>query len=168
MSTTDRIQLASALESARTAIEGLLDEAGEARLTEPGVVGEWSVKDILAHVTAWEERIMAWAEALHQGTRPIPAPWPSGLSEEQVNTTIYQNNQARPLAEVLERWRQTHQKITETVQSMNDEELFQRKIDWLNGASFAEAIPGNSFEHIDSHANDMRAWLLAKENRELT
>src|ERR1700682_1569184 len=35
------------------AIEGLSDAA----LLEPGVVGDWSIKDILAHLSAWERRL---------------------------------------------------------------------------------------------------------------
>jgi len=37
------------------AIAGLTDE----QLTTPGVTGHWSVRDLMAHVAAWEE------EALH-------------------------------------------------------------------------------------------------------
>ena len=30
----------------------------EAQLTMPGVTGKWSVRDILAHVTTWEEEAL--------------------------------------------------------------------------------------------------------------
>ena len=67
MGPTRREELVTLIENAQMEIEGLIELVGEAKLTEPGVTGEWSVKDILAHMTAWEERIAAWAEALNQG-----------------------------------------------------------------------------------------------------
>ena len=161
MSSTRCQALVTALESAATEFEALLKEVGEARLTEPGVNGEWSVKDIVAHVTAWEERVVAWAEALAQGARPQPAPWPGDWSEEQVNAAIFESNQARPLADVLARWRQVYHSVGAAVQSMSDDELFDRKIEWLGDASFAEAIPGNSYEHLREHAGTIRTWLNA-------
>lgn len=161
MDSAQREELVAALENSRTNMEGLLDKAGEDRLAQPGVTGEWSIKDILAHVTAWEERILAWAEALHQRTRPRPAPWPSGLSEEQVNAFIFEHNRARSLQEVLEHWRHVHQEIIYTVQSLSEEDLFGHKVDWLNG-SFADSVPGNSYEHLDQHANEIRSWIEAK------
>ena len=30
----------------------------EAQISQPGVIGEWSVKDIIGHVTTWEEEAL--------------------------------------------------------------------------------------------------------------
>jgi hypothetical protein len=44
---------------------------------------------------------------------------------------------------------------------MSDQELFERKVEWLGNASFAEALPGNTYEHFRHHEQDIRAWLAA-------
>ena len=41
-----------------------------ARLTEPGVTGDWSVKDILAHVTTWEEEALKHLPVIMAGRHP--------------------------------------------------------------------------------------------------
>ena len=33
--------------------EALLDQIGEARMDQPGVAADWSIKDIVAHLTGW-------------------------------------------------------------------------------------------------------------------
>jgi len=47
-------QLLEVMRTARSNWEALLAEVGEARLTEPGVEGDWSLKDIIAHITYFE------------------------------------------------------------------------------------------------------------------
>ncbi|HET7093622.1 MAG TPA: maleylpyruvate isomerase N-terminal domain-containing protein, partial [Thermomicrobiales bacterium] len=41
-----------------------------ARLTEPGVVGDWSVKDVIAHVTTWEEEALTHLPTILAGGEP--------------------------------------------------------------------------------------------------
>ena len=44
----------SAWQELQDALSGLSDEA----MQEPGAVGEWSVRDLMAHVTTWEEEAL--------------------------------------------------------------------------------------------------------------
>ncbi len=37
-------------------LQAALDGLTEEQMHQPGVVGEWSIKDILAHITAWQTR----------------------------------------------------------------------------------------------------------------
>ncbi len=34
--------------------EALLDQIGPTRMDQPGVNGDWSMKDIVAHLTGWQ------------------------------------------------------------------------------------------------------------------
>ncbi|HEV7126446.1 MAG TPA: maleylpyruvate isomerase N-terminal domain-containing protein, partial [Ktedonobacterales bacterium] len=42
----------------------------DAQLLEPGVMGDWSVKDILAHVTTWEQEALKHLPLIIEGGRP--------------------------------------------------------------------------------------------------
>ena len=42
----------------------------EAELLEPGVVGAWSVRDIVAHVTTWEDEALKHLPGILAGSRP--------------------------------------------------------------------------------------------------
>ena len=42
----------------------------DAELLEPGVTGAWSVRDIIAHVTTWEEEALKHLPLVLMGKRP--------------------------------------------------------------------------------------------------
>jgi hypothetical protein len=46
-----KTQLLDSLRKEQAAWEALLDEIGEARMTQPEVAGGWSIKDIVAHAS---------------------------------------------------------------------------------------------------------------------
>jgi len=154
-------RLVQILVNAHNDFQRLLDEMKAEKLTEVGVVEGWSVKDILAHIAFWEQRVIAWAAALNQGTQPEPPFWPSDWSEERINQAIYEQNRDRTLQDVLDQWQRVHQSVLRAVQEMSEQDLFERKVEWLGNATFGEALPGNSFEHLRHHEQDMRAWLAA-------
>jgi Mycothiol maleylpyruvate isomerase N-terminal domain len=51
-----KTQLLTELRNEQAAWKALLDEIGEAHMTQPDVVGGWSIKDIVAHLTGWRRR----------------------------------------------------------------------------------------------------------------
>ncbi len=46
----------------------------EERLTEPGVAGEWSVKDLMGHIAFWDEQALLAAERHLAGQPPVVVP----------------------------------------------------------------------------------------------
>ena len=66
----NRSQLLRRVHTAWEALEQSFAALSEARLTEPGVSGEWSVKDILAHVTTWEAEALKYLPLIVEGGTP--------------------------------------------------------------------------------------------------
>jgi Mycothiol maleylpyruvate isomerase N-terminal domain len=66
----DKQQLLKQLEKAWTAIKESYAGLSDSHLTEPGVMGKWSAKDILAHVTTWEEEALKYLPLIITGGRP--------------------------------------------------------------------------------------------------
>ena len=64
-----REQLLAALRAERARWEALLAEVGVERLTEPGVAGDWSVKDVLGHLTAY---LRAWGARVRAASTGVP------------------------------------------------------------------------------------------------
>lgn len=82
----------------------LLDSVGgltEEELNAPGVVGDWSARDTLAHVLAWEE--YGWA-ILSQWPEPKAGTltrWEVGESEEEANALLLDRYAESDLIDVL-------------------------------------------------------------------
>ena len=55
--TIDKSQLLDRTRRARAEWEALLAQVDDAHMVQTGVCGDWSVKDIIAHIT-WHEREM--------------------------------------------------------------------------------------------------------------
>src|SRR5690242_1709047 len=55
---TSKAELLAALADAQAQFDAAIAGLDEAALVEPGVVGDWSVKDLIGHVAAWEQLVI--------------------------------------------------------------------------------------------------------------
>src|SRR5437870_13082999 len=67
---TDKQRLLRRLDTAWAALKESYAGLSDPQLTEPGVTGDWSVKDILAHVTTWEREALKQLPLIIAGGRP--------------------------------------------------------------------------------------------------
>ena len=145
--------------------EALLDEIGEAHMTQPEVAGGWSIKDIVAHLTGWRRRTVRRFQALLHHDPDFSPPWPPELREDDdINAWIYEANRDRPLADVLSESREVFQQLLATLAAFPEEEL--QNLPRIFGLE-EEPVSGRLlFAHFhEEHEPDMRAW-LAKVNKE--
>ena len=66
----DRPGLLKRLDTAWGAFQDSYAGLPAAELMEPGVTGDWSVRDILAHVTTWEEEALKYLPLILEGGTP--------------------------------------------------------------------------------------------------
>ena len=66
----DKQQLLKRLEKAWATIKESYAGLSDSQMMEPDVMGNWSVKDILAHVTTWEEEALKYLPLSITGGRP--------------------------------------------------------------------------------------------------
>jgi hypothetical protein len=163
-------EVLAAINRERERWEALLAEVGEDRMLEPGPMGEWTFKDLAAHLTDWRERKLRRLEAAAHG-QPEPPPWPADLSddtEEQVdaiNAWFQQQSEAKLLGEVLNESRESYARLAEVVQLLPDEALTDPTyFAWTDGQALGEEIVnGGFFGHLyDEHEADLRRWLAER------
>ena len=122
---TSKSDLLAAIEKERGALEALVEGLTPEQMVEPGVVGEWSVKDVLAHLVEWEQMALGWHAAGLRGETPeMPAPGFKWNQTPALNQMIYEKHRDRPLAEVLEQFHASHQEILGVIQALSNEGLF--------------------------------------------
>jgi hypothetical protein len=66
----DQQQLLGRLDKAWVAFKNSYAGLSESDILEPGVTKAWSVRDIIAHVTTWEEEALKHLPAILEGRRP--------------------------------------------------------------------------------------------------
>ena len=157
-SSLSKTQLLTELRNEQAAWEALLDEIGEAHMTQPEV-GGWSIKDIVAHLTGWRRRSVRRFQALLKHEPDFSPPWPPELREDdEINAWIYEANCDRPLADVLSESRDVFQQLLETLDAFSEAEL--QDLRRTLGLEDEQVSGSLFFAHFhQEHEPDMRAWL---------
>ena len=153
--------------------KALLEQIGPERMDQPGVNGDWSMKDIVAHLTGWNHWLVIRLQAAGRGVMEAPPPWPAHLpTEDEINAWIYESNHGRSVREVLDEADRSFQQLLAVIDGLPDEvriETIQAAPDrefylvWLGEERFP---PGEFFDHfLDDHEPDVRAWLARVEKQ---
>lgn len=161
---TSKRELIDTLDTGRATWEALLRQVGPDRMALRGVTGEWSVKDIVAHVSAWEQRPVAWLKAVQSGTWPQPPEWPVNLDEDGINAWIFAANRGRWVQDVLIESRQVFDQLVQALDHVTEQDLTTMgRFEWLQGNSLIASISGRSYEHYQVHGEAIRVWLALRE-----
>src|SRR6476661_6865501 len=118
----NREQLLTKLATAWAALKDSYAGLPDSHLIEPGVVDDWSVKDILAHVTTWEEEALKYLPTIVRGGRPPRYSVQYG-SIDAFNALKTAEKRNLSLAEVLRKLDETHRKLVEYVESVPAEQF---------------------------------------------
>ena len=154
-----RADLLAELNSEYEAWEGLLAQIGEDRMEEPGVAGSWSIKDVIAHLTAWRRRTVGRLESVARG-QPEPAhEWPADLHEDdEINAWFHARDRGKSVREVLSESRSVYQQLVSAIQKLPENSLDDpARFPWMEGAPVTGAAFFGHFH--DEHEADMRAYL---------
>ena len=141
--------------------EALLDRVGPARMEQPGVNGDWSMKDLVAHMYyGWQPKLIAGMQAAQRGEPEPPPPWPANLqTDDEINAWIYEINQGRALDEVLDESDRFFQQLLAVIEDLPDDVHIEAegRLVCLGDKRFRA---GEFFDHFhDDHEADVRAWL---------
>ena len=117
---------------------GVLDNVPEERMEEAGACGDWSVKDVMAHVAFWDDRDAFVANKLAAGEEVESLDWREANAQEAALRAGW------TLEESRRELHAAHERLVEAVDRHPDH-------DWDD----------DTFEHYDEHADDVRAWLGA-------
>ncbi len=112
------------LQTERRRLERNVSQLDPQDMLKPGVVGEWSVKDVLAHLADWEAHMLVWVEAARGGD-PVASPDP-GLTWQQLdvfNQRVYERHRDQTLEAVIEYFHDTHRQFMALVEAMPEEEM---------------------------------------------
>jgi hypothetical protein len=155
-------EILTRLAESRERFLGVISNLSEEEMTRPGVVGEWSVKDILVHLTRWEAELVKLLWQAAQGVRPTTAHF-SNIEVDETNQRWFEESRSRSLALALQDFHGVRKQTIRRVKDLPEKSLSDPGFfPWLNGHPLWEWIAGDSFEHESEHAEDVLRW---RENR---
>jgi hypothetical protein len=118
----------------------------------PRAVGAWSVKDTIAHVTAWEKTLLYRYNTGLAGKPVFMPDWSIRGTLGAINRRIFEDNLSRSLDDVLADFAATYQRILSTVASIPEADIFTPgKFAWTGGKRLLDYIWGNTAGHYAEH-----------------
>jgi len=161
---TSKAEWLARIEQARVTWEALAALVGPDGWEQPGPTGDWSFKDIAAHLNDWRSLTVSRLEAAAGDKRTPRLPWPEAMSEateegvDEINGWFNRRNQGRSAAEILAETRDQFRRIQAAVEAIPEDELGMR-LPWLEGYPLSAVIAG-MLEHLhEDHELEMRARL---------
>jgi len=160
---TTKNQLLETIEIERKALEKFLTELSPAQMIQPGVVGEWSVKDVLAHLIEWEHMVLSWHSAGLQGKVPVtPAEGFNWAQLPQLNQQIYEKYRTRALAEIQKEFKSSYKKMLSSIQGLSEEDLFTRgRFAWTKNNTLGAYFISSTSSHYHWARTTMKKGLNA-------
>jgi uncharacterized protein (TIGR03083 family) len=156
--------LLAAIDQERGALNTFFGTLTPEQMAAPGVVGEWSVKDVLAHLIEWEQMVLGWYAAGLRGETPqLPAPGYNWGQTPQLNQVIYEKHRDRPLDEVLAQYQSSHEEIMALIRQLSDDELFgEHRYAWTHNNTLGAYFVSATSSHYLWARNEMRKGIKKK------
>ena len=150
-------ELLKVIQKEREALEAALAGLTPEQMTAPGVMGEWSVKDILGHMALWESRLVTF---LYSNERGVPPKMLHGQAEvDKVNAESYAEQHERPLDRVLADYHAVHAQLLKRLDKLTDRDLSDpQRFKWMEGEPLEKLVAGDTFEHYAEHRPMIEAW----------
>jgi uncharacterized protein (TIGR03083 family) len=146
----NRQQLLDRLDAAWAAFHQSFAGLADAELTEPGVSGDWSVKDLIAHVTWWEEEALRHLPLILAGGRPPRyATLYGGI--DAFNAMQTAAHRGRPLADVLRQAEETHRRLVAYLQTVPEAQI-------ASESRFRRRLRLDTYGHYPIHTAMIREW----------
>ncbi len=157
--TLSKVELVRRLRAAHADLQATIDGLSGEQMTRLGIIGDGSVKDLIAHLTYWERRAAFLLESAIDGYRKEADIWKVGSVDDQ-NERNFEHNQARPAADVLADWRSILETLVSLIERLPEEYLTgQTRPDWLGGGTLSIRIADETFGHIEEHWPDLQDGL---------
>ena len=117
---------------------------------EPGVAGDWSVKDVIAHVTWWEEEALRHLPLIIAGGRPPRYSVTYG-GIDAFNAMMAERKRDLSLPDVLTQQDDTHERLIDFIWSV-PEDQFTRE------TRFRRRLRLDTYSHYPIHTRTIWEW----------
>lgn len=156
----DKEGILTRIQTERRRLEKNLENLTNQEMVLPGVIGEWSVKDILAHLIDWEQRFLSWYQAGLRGEVPqTPAPGLNWGELDKLNQMIYEKHKDRTLASVRDEFNASYQQVLRTVSDIPEADIFPvGRFAWTGKGNLASYILANTANHYRWAKTQIRKW----------
>ena len=159
---TTRADALRSLDHSWSELQLVIDSMSEPEMVEPGVVEEWSIKDLLGHMAFWADRAVNTLTEVKAG-RSAEVPGPETEAElDEWNARESAAREGKNLAQLREEWERAHQAARAAIEAFPEDKLDEP----FKCHTVIFSFGADTFAHYQEHASQIRAWLRQMETTE--
>lgn len=157
---TTKAELLTMMQQSYNDFEALLAPLSEEQLTTPFMENDWSMRDMLAHITTWQQRGVLRLEAVRQNKEADTPVIRTDEEADRYTRAQLQKYQGRSLAEVRYDFRASYRQLVTAVTALGEELLFEPgRFEWMDGAALWACPRLYTCEHYEEHTADIEHFL---------
>jgi Protein of unknown function (DUF1706) len=122
----------------------------DSQMLNSGVTGDWSVRDILAHVTTWEQEALTHLPTILEGGKPPRYSVTHG-GINGFNRIMAEQKRNLTLAGVQEALEGTHRRLIRFLETVPENEF-------RTETPFRHRLRLDTYSHYPKHAEAIRKW----------
>jgi hypothetical protein len=146
----NRSQLLKRLDKAWRAFKESYAGLSDAELMEPGITEDWSVRDLIAHVTWWEQEALTHLPLILAGGKPPRYSVTYG-GIDAFNAQQAELKRNLSLSEILQQQDETHRRLIDFIQTVPEDQF-------MGETRFRHRLRLDTYSHYPLHAEAIRQW----------
>lgn len=161
----NKTQLLTALASEREQTTALLAQIDDHIISTEAVFDDWTTKDLLGHLTAWEAELITALFKLQRGHRGRPRYY--GLTQDKIDALSLQwraESRERQLVTIINDFQGVRKQLIRQLDKFDNRKLNdpKRYNYWLKGKTLIDYIAYNAIDHEIEHRAQIANWWQAR------
>jgi hypothetical protein len=157
-----RSDVLRSLDHSWSELREVIDSMSGPEMVEPGVVEDWSIKDLLGHMAFWANRAANTLTEVNAGRGDQVPGTESQAETDEWNAREAAARMDKTLAELREEWERAHESARTALEKFPEDKLDQPFKDHTVVFSFG----ADTFAHYQEHASQIKQWLRQMETTE--
>jgi len=151
--------LTTTIEAEHARLQEALADLGNDEMLQAGAHGDWSVKDVLAHLTYWEGQLVRALRQAADGEDQTPMD-AAGEEIDVINARVVAASRAHPLDEVRAAFTRSFAELLAVLATLRDDDLAATgELDARLGQPAQPFITAITYEHYQEHHAALQNWL---------
>lgn len=131
------------------------------QLTKRPIVEWWTAKDLLGHVTLWEQVALKHVREYKQSGAPKPLGITGDDDVDRYNKRGVAMRRDLSFAQVQIELDTTYRELVAAIESLSDADLVKPlPAPWGDGATLERLVAVNSYQHVPEHIEQIEKWKL--------
>lgn len=160
-----KTDLLEAIEREHATFVDLVESLPSRSYAKAAVWGDgWTIKDLCAHLTEWEQMFLRWYRAGQEGREPaVPATGYKWNETPRLNKAIWRKHRNKSWRKVREEFDSSYEEILSQARKLEENELLTPGFfPWTKRLPLMTYVAANTSSHYRTATKLLKRWLRAR------